>query len=511
MNALKVINAMRKRVRSMAKGATNPVQMLDELHQLGHQLLNQGRLLAAETAFKTCLGFSPDHFEIRRSLALCHLRLNQLTPALAALVLLLERKPDDLLCHLLMGRLCLRLNHPEEAKMHFQVILDAHPRNESGLSGMVDVALATGDVPGALETATHMRRLHPRSTLAHLAMANTLEAGGDVAAACQCLQDSLRHHPQDATIRYHLGRVLLKLGQLDQGWVELAQVYEAGIQPRPAVPTPRWEGQATQRLLVIGDQGLGDTLQYSRYLVEAGKRAASVTLACDASLVSFLSRALGILVIPLEQVDGFEHDAYATVTDLPKALGPLDDPYQLGALDLFAQCCASAVVPDAVRQMEGLKIGISLSCSKVHSTEQFPHTRRSCSPEDALALLQIPGAQFFHLQASPDPQAQALFGDRWHEIPGGLPDFDHTLAWVRAMDRIVCVDSSLVHVAGSIGKPTSVALPSAADWKWQLHPSTNPWYPEVRLYRQARAGEWGAVIVEISSHLKAAMPRADGS
>lgn len=461
-----------------------------------------GQIKLAEISLAAHLDVHPDDTEALRTLSFCHLRLNRLSAALEALIEVLKRCPTDLRAHLLMGRTCMRLFDPDSAEHHFGIILQSLPNNESALSGLVDVALARGCPKEALSLARKIRKAKPQSLLGLLAEANSLEALGRPSEVLATMTKCTKGLMSDPSARYHWGRALLKVGIVPEGWHELRQVYEAGIQPKPSLNTPWWSGSSVGHLLVIGDQGLGDTIQFARYLLQAKQRVSKLTIACDPSLTNWLSEKIKILAIPTDSIGQLEHDAHLPITVLPSVLDLDEDPYQVGALCSFetASQASNRLAPNV--QKAALKVGVSLVCSRLHSTEQFPHTRRSCAIEDALDLLQIEGAEFFNIQKEPLPAAEQHFGARWHEVGEQLHDFSDTVAWVQAMDVIVCVDSALVHLAGSIGKTTKLALPFASDWRWQLHPAINPWYPSVQMYRQTSAGEWKAVFKAIARDLQ---------
>jgi hypothetical protein len=382
-----------------------------------------------------------------------------------------------------MGRLCLRLGQPDFAELQFKTILQSIPNSSSALSGLVDVAMARDDAKQAQQLARKIFRHDPQSIVGYLALAHAFEADGLHTEAMNVLAKLVRLFPNDASARYHWGRCLLKHGDLDQGWPAMTHVYDAGAHVKPDLSSPWWTGEAVDHLLVVGDQGLGDTIMLGRFLYPAQHRVGQLTLACDPALVTWLSQTLPVQVIAREGMKELAHDAHLPIGLLPGVLGLKDDPYQTQALTAM-QASQPAVLPGKSSQVGLIKIGVSLECSNLHSTEQYPATRRSHNAEHAQGLLAIEGAHFYNIQKQKFPQAQDLFGDRWHETADEIADFTDTVSWVQNMDAIISIDSVLAHVAGVLGKPSWVILPRAADWRWQLHPSHNPWYPSVRLKRE---------------------------
>ncbi len=435
-----------------------------------------------------------------RDLGFALLKQNRLNDALSVLEKLLSLAPKDLLARQLMGRLCLRLSLHDVAESQFKIVLAAIPHNASALSGMVDVALARDDTQQAKQLARKILKHHPSSMVGHLALAHAHEAAGEYQAALDLLGKTVQKFPGDASAQYHWGRALLRHGDLMRGWKARDHVYAAGVLPTPVLASPWWQGETVDRLLVLADEGLGDTILFSRYLYEAAKRAKRITLAGDASLINWLSMTLPVDVIAREGLASLEFDAHIPVGVLPGILNLQGDAYQMDGL-LQMQQAQEPFSPMGRHDEVPLKIGVSLECSQFHSTEQNPATRRTFQVDCAQPLLQIAGAHFYNIQKKELPQAHEIFGDRWHETSDEISDFADTVRLVRQMDAIVTIDSVLVHVAGVLGKPTWLVLPRAADWRWGLHPNDNRWYPSVRLVREkagmVRADLFKSVAAEL--------------
>lgn len=474
---------------------------IDQLLDLAEQFFADGRIHLAQEIWEACLPLRPDDLKIQRQLAHAHLNQNRLSLALEALERLVQAHPADLLTRQLMGRTCLRLREPELAALHFKVILQALPDSVSAMSGLADVALAQGEVAQAQVWAEKILRQDPQSGLGHLAVANALEARGRPSEAWAYLDAWVKLQPHDASARYHRARACLKHGLTTEGWRDFACVYEAGIQPKPALSTPWWDGSPTDHLLVVGDQGLGDTLMLARFLPEASRQVARLTLACHPSLIDWLSAALPVPVIDVHRMHELVHSAHVPIAALPGLLH-VADPYQTQAMQDMQQRLSQVPVRDP-RTSVPFKVGLSLTCSSLHSTETYPQSRRSCDPAQLAPLARLPEAHCFHIQKDPFPAGAALWGERWHELGEELRDFVDTAAWVNTMDVVVTVDSVLAHVAGLLGKPTCLLLPYVSDWRWQLAPQTNPWYPSVTLYRQPRVGDWTSVFEAVAQDLSA--------
>ena len=429
----------------------------------------------------------PADVEKMRSQGLNLLNQNLLADCLDHLIQNLAKFPNDAVLHLLMGRLSIRLLEPKNALLHFGFILKQLPNNESATSGLISAHLAIGNVEEALALANRFELTHPRSVLMMQSKADVYEALGDFEQSHECLLQCVQLNEKNPLSKYQLGVSYLRRGELQKGWEGLSYLYAAGLKPKIQTASRMWDGSEINSLLLVADQGLGDAIQFSRYIPWAKNKAKTVTLACDASLHEFLGTAFGVQTIKIQEVKEFKSDAHLPLMQLAAFCVETNDPYQLEALKCFDRY---SKFDDSLKSNNILNIGIALDCSSVHPTEQFPHTRRSCKPVDALPLLEINNAHFYNLQLNPNPEAQQLFGDRWHETGHTLQNFMDTVNWIQKMDMVITVDTALVHIAGSIQKECYLLLPFTNDWRWRYGEKQRIWYSSLHIIKQSFAAIW---------------------
>jgi tetratricopeptide (TPR) repeat protein len=420
---------------------------------------------------------------------------NLLANCLDHLIQNLTKFPNDAVLHLLMGRLSIRLFEPKNALLHFGFILNQLPNNESATSGLISAHLAIGNTEEALAVANNFELTHPRSVLMMLSKADVYEALGDFEQAHEYLLKCVQFNEKNPLSKYHLGESYLRRGELQKGWEGLSYLYAAGFKPTIQTASRIWDGSEINSLLLVADQGLGDAIQFSRYIPWAKNKTKTVTLACDVSLHEFLGTAFGVQTIPIAEVKQFKSDAHLPLMQLAAFCVATNDPYQLEGLKNFDRY---NTYDASLKSNNSLNIGIAFDCSSVHPTEQFPHTRRSCKPVDALPLLDIQNAQFYNLQLNPNPEAQKLFGNRWHETGHTLQNFMDTVNWIKKMDMVITVDTALVHIAGSIGKKGYLVLPLCNDWRWQISKVTNQWYHSVEILKQNKTGQWSSIFTDLT-------------
>lgn len=312
--------------------------------------------------------------------------------------------------------------------------------------------------------------------------------------------------PQRADIAWNLAQALLAQGRFAEGWLlfeERSKIWKASEELRGL---RRWDGDdaeiRTKRLLVVGEQGLGDTLQMLRLIPVLVQRGATVLIACDERLTSLVtSSGLGCEVVSLA-----EGVARAELWCPIMSLGHL-----LGVGTRLPLCGDAYLSPDAAckgRMAERMgpsprtkRIGITWQGSPTH-----PRDRLRSIP---LAMLEPlfslqPAAQWYSLQQGPGHEA--LAAREKHAPPivdlgPHLHDLEHAAAALKNLDLFIGVDSSLVHLAGALGVEAWLLLPKANDWRWGTSGELTQWYTSVRMFRQREHHAWGGVVDEVGAAL----------
>lgn len=260
----------------------------------------------------------------------------------------------------------------------------------------------------------------------------------------------------------HLGTQLLRHEEYEAGWqwFEARRFASRNAAVAPALSIPEWTGGPILSLLVWREQGAGDEIQFARYVTSVAQRGVKVTLLCNPALER-LFRNLPAEVVPLAgsvKLPG-PYDAWSLLGSLPLRLGA---PFAIPA---------PLQVTAAPRAERG--VGVVTRGSPVHAND----ANRSMPEHAAARLLALPGAVSLHPEDS------------------GARDFQDTADIISGLDCVVTVDTSVAHLAGSMGKPTFVLLPAVRpDWRWLRERDDSPWYRSVHLLRQAQPGEWDSLI-----------------
>lgn len=312
------------------------------------------------------------------------------------------------------------------------------------------------------------------------------------------------------TPELHFSRAmtLLVAGRLREGFEEYERRFGTRIYAgmRRNGPGRLWEGEplAGRTLLLWAEQGMGDTLQFVRYVPALRARGARVLLEAQAPLQRLLATSLDVEVRPPgASWDGV--DFHCPLLSLPHRFGttlediPWTGPY------LRAPQVDAARWPE-LDAAQGCKVGLVWAGNPSHLND----ANRSM-PLAALAPLASLGAvTFFPLQFGKAAGEAAVFAaaGRWVDLTGRIRDFADTAAVLSRLDLLVTVDTSVAHLAGALGRRTWLMLPWAPDWRWLLEREDTPWYPTIRLLRQPGPGAWEAVVREVRERLAALAPEA---
>ena len=336
--------------------------------------------------------------------------------------------------------------------------------------------------------------LEPGHPYLHYNLANALWALGRVNEAEKHFKSAIEKKPELVPAHWNLAHVLLLNRKIKEGFREYQWRWKRKEAILPDTEVPWWSGEEGSglKLLVWDEQGLGDTLQFARYLPEVKRRVGHVVFAVKEPLVSLLKGVKGAdQVVSKERFYEYVKDCdyHVPLLDLPSIFEtdwetiPRKVPY---------------LVPDdaLVDEYRGIfaqykgnvKIGICWQGNPKHTNDK----RRSVPPEMFFPLFDLERMTFFSLQK--DAELPGDFSPHVVDLSRFLKDFSHTAALMEHLDLIITVDTSVAHLAGAIARPVWVLLPLVPDWRWGISLDFTPWYPTMRLFRQREQDKWDDVF-----------------
>ncbi|MET0220590.1 MAG: tetratricopeptide repeat protein [Tardiphaga sp.] len=470
------------------------------LRRLAFALHEAGRLQQAVDAYRRFIALNATDIEISNNLCACLIDLGQLDAASVAADRALALDPRSANAHVNLGVILERQGQAEAAIACYRRAIAADPHDDKGYANLAVALRGVGDLDAALAAAQQAVALAPAHPLLLANLSGILHNRGDVDEALAISHRAVALAPELPSVRYNHAHLLLLCGDLKNGFAEY-RLRRRCIKTVPTIDGAEWQGEplAGRTLLLWSEQGLGDTLQFIRYLPMLAAADGRIVLQVQPALVSLLSSLRGVTVVsrdaPLPPFD-----LQLPLMDLPYVFGttldsiPADVPY------LSADPDKAATWHRALRDSGALKVGVVWAGSPTHSGDRY----RSLSAEAVLPHLIMPGVQLYSLQKEPraaDAPVLARLGAAIADLAPRLGDFSDTAAAISALDLVISVDTSVVHLAGAMGRPTWLMLPYAQDWRWLRDREDTPWYPSMRLFRQKTPQAWSGVVAHLSTEL----------
>jgi Flp pilus assembly protein TadD len=385
--------------------------------------------------------------------------------------------------------------------------IQLNPGNASWYGHLSSMCRATYRMDEALVAGQESIRLDSNNPEHLVNLSLVFVDADDRANAIACLLRAigLKHDHADGHLA--LAQSLLAAGDFDAGWIEYEwrNLTEAGKASMPSMTSAPWNGMKIPngRLLLVGDQGYGDTIQFARYIPMAAERCEELILGCSTELGSLLARMPGISRYCHQWGDVPAHAVHCRLSSLPYLFRTRLDtiPGEIPYLKADATRIAYWKARLDVELPAGRKrIGLAWSGRPTH-----PNDRRRSLPLAQLASLAEAGpATFISLQKpmlDRDLPNLAAFSGMTN-LANELPDFAETAALIENLDLVITVDTAVGHLAGALGKPTWILTPKAADWRWMLNREDSPWYPSVRLFRQQKPGAWDEPLGRLHTALR---------
>jgi hypothetical protein len=307
----------------------------------------------------------------------------------------------------------------------------------------------------------------------------------------------------------HLNRGLARLltGDWPRGWIDFEYRWKQRDyrSRRSGADAPEWSGEdlSGRSILAYDEEGLGDTIQFCRYLLLLSERGANVTFLLRSKLAGLLKTLSGNVRLVSEVRAGDHFDFQVPLLSLPYRFGtelrnvPSQVPYLSADTGLAARWAKKLGAP-------GFKIGICWQGSPAATID----IGRSLPLRMFFPLSPVPGVRLISLQKHhgldqlaelPAGMTVETLGDHFDSGPDAFAD---SAAVMQSLDLIVTSDTSIAHVAGALGRPVWLALKYVPDWRWMAEGHETPWYPSMRLFRQKKPGDWPQVFDDMTAELR---------
>ena len=533
-NVLRDLGRLQDAERSLRAALRLHPQYPDLHNNYGVVLVDLGRRHAAERSFRRALQHQPDHASARHNLGRslheagrhgeavqafddllrahpglagghCDLgvalrSLGNLERARSSLLEALRIEPGLVPARMALGGVLHDLGRATEAADQFRAVTEAWPGTAEahlGLGVAVNLLGRFADAEASLTTALRQR---PDLPEAYNSLGDTLRNMRRLDEATVALQAALRLRPTYPEAQVSLAFVHLQAGRYAEGW----RLHEArwGAGPwrkrtRPAGPAWRGERLDGRRLLLLAEQGLGDTLQFCRYasLIPPGGR---IVLQVQAPLVRLLRSLAGVEAVYAPTDMPAQSDVQQSLMSLPHIFGTTLDTVPTGIPYLRADPSQVAAWRDRLSSLPGLRVGLVWAGDPSMAAD----SRRSLTLAELAPLAPLDGVSYVSLQLGALAGQRAPAGLSLHDVAGQLSDFADTAAAVSALDLIIAVDTAVIHLAGALGRPAWLLNRFDTCWRWLAAGDSSPWYPTLRLFRQPAPGDWATVLQNVRDALQ---------
>ena len=481
-----------------SRGAIRVATLLDPDDALAHAALGDAlvllnRLPDAVSAYRDALALAPDLAAARASVGFILKELGEWEDAVTELRRAVALQPDHSAAFVALGAALIELDRLEEAETALRAALTLAPDDAMALNNLGLVQHTRGDVTDAVVTLTRARQVRPDLAGIRTNLAAALRDSGALDAALAEADDIVRVDPDNADAHLIAGTIHLARGDFARGWAGFAwRDRVRGARARPDAP-PAWDGSPLggRTLLVRPEQGLGDMIQFCRYvpLIRGGR----VIVAAPPPLLRLLRTLPGDAEVVPAQDALPQADVACSVLDLPALFQtdletiPAVIPY-LGSSAQAAERWRSRV--DA---LAGRPVGLCWA-----GGARYQHDRRRSIPPDLLApLADVAGVSWVSLQKDASRLPDLPLADWTAE----LDDFAEAAGLISALDLVVTVDTAIAHLAGALGRQVWLLNRFGGDWRWLLDRDDSPWYPTLRQFRQPELNDWTSVLQNVRGAL----------
>ncbi len=438
-------------------------------HNLGNAYLATRAFESALSAYDRALELCPQQVETLNNKGIVYYEMNQLQPAIQLYQLALQLNPDYVSAYINLGSAYAKMGEWEKAETAFRQAVHIQPKNA--------------------ETYNSWGNCYKQQNRANEAQ--------------KCFETAVQIHPNFHEAEFNLAITELLLGDFSNGW----RHYESRHQLREHkkvdyhLPHPFWQGESLkgEQLFIITEQGLGDVIQFSRFIPLLQERAEpkNIIFECQPPLIPLLQASFpDITIVPRGQIPE-QFDKQVRLMSLPLYLGLQPETISLASGYVFAP---EGEIPQVLSQKStARRIGLVWGGNPGNPNDE----NRSIPLEYLKPLFDIPGTEWFSLQ----------MGEREKEIPDhhleeklinlapSIQNFTDTARIMKSLDLVITVDTAVAHLAGAINRPGWVLLPFAPDFRWLLDRSDTPWYTSLKLFRQPKPKDWGGVVEQLQTAL----------
>jgi tetratricopeptide (TPR) repeat protein/glycosyltransferase involved in cell wall biosynthesis len=473
-------------------------------NNLGLVYYAQKQLSEALECYQKALQLNPDYVKAYNNLGIIYYEQGQFQQAKECYKKAIELEPNNVKAYNNLGNIYKELERFSEAVECYRKALSLEPNYPKAYSNMGVTYQEQRLFPEAMENLRKAIELEPNSAEAYYNLSVVYYELGCLSEAIKCCQKAIELQPNLGLAYCHRGLLFLSSGNFDRGLKDYEWRFEDKRLKRFQPKRPMWDGREIQGKSIVlwNEQGLGDSIQFIRYVRQLQEMKAKVIISAHPSLVKLFQECLeySVEVVESSKCNIYGYDYHAAMMSLPYIFKTTPDTIPNSIPYIKKPLNSNCRLPTADFRLPFSRIGIVWASEKKNPM----YRKKSCNPELFIDLLDVGNISLYSLQVGGDADKIQTWvdNDRVYDLSSLLTDFTDTASVIEQLDLIITIDTAVAHLAGAMGKPVWVLLPFVPDWRWQLEDRTTPWYPTMRLFRQPSLDDWTEVFQQVKQELE---------
>jgi tetratricopeptide (TPR) repeat protein len=474
------------------------------LTNLAVSLFKQEKHEDAAACFRDVIVAKPDEPRVYDGLAHALIRAGKADEAIEFLDEVLRSNADRAEAHHARGLAQAALGQWEDAARSHRRAVELRPEFAEAFCNLGTALLALDELDESIVCFRRAIELNPSLAEGHHNLATALAWHARPEETLACFDKALILQPDYNECRVNRATTLLLYGDYERGWVEFESRWRSTEFDRQ-MTRPLWDGSPLEgrTILLVAEQGLGDTLHFVRYAPLVKARGGKVIVACQKPLLPLLESCPGIDQLVAQDDIRVDFDVFALFMSLPRILGTTVQTIPATVPYLHARPELVEYWRRQIRPLGNFLVGVAWQGNPKHCRDR----QRSFRLAEFEPLARLPGVTIISLQQGLGSEQIREATDQFaivglsERIGGEARPFIESAAIVQNLDLVIGCDSALVHLAGALAAPVWIAQAFFSDWRWLLGREDSPWYPTARLFRQTRPGDWAGVFSRMAKAL----------
>lgn len=463
----------------------------------------------AEQCYLQALRFSPAQPETHNNLGALYMDNKRLEQARIAYMRALILRPEYENAHINLAHVFHEMGKPELAEIGARRMLALCPDDADAQNGLGNCLHNLRKLEEAVAAFRHTMVLAPDSSYAYNNLANVLRELNRFDESDVLFQRALKMAENDFDTAINYSFLLLHRGDFERGWHYHEERLKHEHMHREPTSTSQaifWNGDADLRgktIVLYAEQGMGDTLQFARYVSLVAARGATVYLEVQGPLKSLMAGCAGVAgAFGIdESLPPFQY--YAPLLSLPYIFKTRLDTIPAQVPYLYVNPARVRHWRNRLGPKNKLRVGLTWAGDpriKMRAANALDRMR-SLHFKQMLPLLDVPGIEFYSLQLGELTAHQLNGHPQVINVTSEIRDFEDTAAIVENLDLVITVDTSVCHLVGGLGKPVWMLNRHNTCWRWLHDRTDSPWYPTMRIFQQTEMADWEGVIAEVREAL----------